>query len=224
VDQAEHEQKLSARVEETVGRLASLTEGLMVEVRAIASEVRSTVDAMRGVTSDAITRMNAGAETLLLAADGFTKAGQGVSGALQQATGISTKLVEAAGLVSASSATLESVVADYGTTRAAFAAMVSDLRGTIENAKREANITSDILSRIEASAQKLGQAQIDAEAYLEGISKVIVGTHSEFAAGLTKLLGEANKQFHERLSAATGLLREAILELESALAPAMRET
>jgi ABC-type transporter Mla subunit MlaD len=133
-------------------------------------EVRSTVDAMRSVTSDAVSRMNSGAERLFLAADEFTKAGQGVAGVLQQATGISNKLADAAGSVLASSTMLQGVVADYATTRETFAAMLADLRSTVENAKREANLTSDILARIESASQKLGDAQKDAEDYLAGIS------------------------------------------------------
>jgi hypothetical protein len=59
--------------------------------------------------------------------------------------------------------------------------MLADLRNTVENAKREANLTSDILARIESSAQKLGQAQKDAEDYLLGISDVLASAHAEFA-------------------------------------------
>jgi hypothetical protein len=150
--QVEREQRMAAQADETVAKLAALTESLMAEVRAIASEVRATVDAMRNVTSDAVTRMNSGAETLYLAADEFTKAGQGVAGVLQQATGITNKLAEAAGSVSASSTMLQGVVADYATTRETLAAMLAELRSTVENAKREANLTSDILARISHSA------------------------------------------------------------------------
>jgi len=217
--QVEREQRMAAQADETVAKLAALTENLMAEIRAIASEVRATVDAMRNVTSDAVTRMNSGAETLYLAADEFTKAGQGVAGVLQQATGITNKLAEAAGSVSASSTMLQGVVADYATTRETLAAMLADLSSTVENAKREANLTSDILVRIESASQKLGQAQKDAEGYLTGISEVIAGAHSEFAAGLKNVLGHGYREFYDRLSNATGLLRQAIEELASTVEP-----
>ncbi len=220
--QVERERRMTAQADETVAKLAALTESLMAEVRAIASEVRATVDVMRNVTSDAVTRMNSGAETLYLAADEFTKAGQGVAGVLQQATGITNKLTEAAGSVSASSTMLQGVVADYATTRETLAAMLADLRSTVENAKREANLTSDILVRIESASQKLGQAQKDAEGYLAGISEVIAGAHSEFAAGLKNVLGDGYREFYDRLSNATGLLRQAIEELASTVEPTMK--
>jgi hypothetical protein len=219
--QVEREQRMAAQADETVAKLAALTENLMAEVRAVTNEVRTTVDAMRNVTSDAVARMNSGAETLYLAADEFTRAGQGVAGVLQQATGITNKLAEAAGSVSTSSTMLQGVVADYATTRETLAAMLADLRSTVENAKREANLTSDILVRIESASQKLGQAQKDAEEYLAGISEVIADTHSAFAASLKNVLGDGYREFYDRLSNATGLLRQAIEELAATVEPVM---
>ena len=220
--QLEREQRMAAQADDTVAKLGSLTENLMGDVRTIIGEVRNTVDAMRNVTSDVVSRMNSGAETMFLAADEFSKAGQGVSGVLQQVTGISTKLADASSSVSASSTMLQGVVADYATTRETLAAMLADLRSTVENAKREANLTSDILTRIESASQKLGQAQRDAEDYLAGISEVLASAHAEFATGLRNTLGEGYREFYERLSNATGLLRQAIEELASTVEPTMR--
>jgi hypothetical protein len=117
---------------------------------------------------------------------------------------------------------LQGVVADYATTRETLATMLADLRSTVENAKREANLTSDILTRIESASQKLGQAQRDAEDYLAGISDVLASSHRDFATGLSNTLGAGYKEFYERLSNATGLLRQAIEELASTVEPTMR--
>jgi methyl-accepting chemotaxis protein len=204
---------MAAQNDNAVAKLGSLTEKLLTDVRFVIGEVRSTVDAMRSTTSDVVSRMNSGAETMLLAADEFSKAGQGVSGVLQHVTTISAKLADASSSVSASSAVLRGVIGDYATTRETLAAMLGDLRGTVENAKREANLTSDILTRIESASQKLGQAQRDAEDYLAGISDVLAKSHGEFAAGLRTTLAHNYREFYERLSNATGLLRQAIEEL-----------
>jgi hypothetical protein len=114
---------------------------------------------------------------------------------------------------------LQGVIADYATTRETLAAMLGDLSSTVENAKREANLTSDILTRIESASQKLGQAQKAAEDYLAGISEVLVSAHDQFRTGLSKTLGEGYREFYERLSNATGLLRQAIVELASSVEP-----
>jgi MotA/TolQ/ExbB proton channel family len=220
--QIDRENRMTTHADETVSKLASLTESLMGEMRSITSEVRSAVDAMRNVTADTVARMNSGAETLFLAADEFTKAGQSVAGVLQQATSVSERLVQAAGSVSTSSTALQSVVADYATTRETLATMLSDLRSTVENAKRDATLTSDILARIESASQALGLAQKDAEEYLIGISDVLGSAHAEFATSLKKVLGDSYQEFYARLSGATGLLRQAIEELALATEPVSR--
>ena len=215
--QEEREERMAAHADETITKLASLAESLMAEVREITGEVRSAADIMRSITSDAVSRMNSGAETLFMAADEFTKAGKGVAGVLQQASGISNKLAEAAGSVSASSTMLQGVVADYAATRETFSSMLADLRSTVENAKREASLTADILARIESASQKLGQAQKDAEEYLVGVSDVLARAHTEFAGSLRKVLGDSYNEFYTRLSTATDLLRTAIVELATAV-------
>jgi hypothetical protein len=215
--QVERENRMFVQTDETVARLGELTETMMGEVRVVIGEVRGTVEAMRNVTSDAISRMNSGADTMFIAADEFTKAAQGVSGVLQQATGVSDKLAEAAGSLTTSSTMLQGVIADYALTRETLAAMLADLRGTVENAKREANLTSDILARIEGASQRLGQLHKDAEDYLAGVSDVLARAHGEFATNIEKTLGESYRQFGSRLAEATGLLRTMVDELAATI-------
>lgn len=210
---SEREDRLAARADENITKLASTTERLMVEIRTLTGEIQNTANTMRTITSDAVSRMNSGAETLSRAAIEFTTAGQSVTGVLQQATSISSSLNEAAGSLSSSSTVLQGVVADHAKARETFAKMLADLQTTIENAKRDASITSDILARIESSSQKLGQVQKDADEYLDGVSRVLTEVHSEFSESLKKVLGEGYNEFYTRLSTATALLRTAIEEL-----------
>jgi ABC-type transporter Mla subunit MlaD len=210
---SEREGRMAAQADETVAKLASLTEGIMTEIRALTGEIRQTTDAMRTTTSEAVSRMSNGAATLSRAAEDFRKAGESVAGVLQQTVGVSGHLNQAAGSLSSSSAVLKGVIDDHALAREALAAMVADLRDTIENAKREASLTSDILARIESSAQKLGDAQNDAEHYLDGVTKVLTEAHGEFSEGLKTVLGEGYIEFYSQLSRATALLRTAIEEL-----------
>jgi hypothetical protein len=218
--QTEREEQRTTQTNEAIARLAGLTETLMGDVRTLLVDVRSAIDAVRGVTTEAVTRMNTGAETLYLAADEFTKAGQGVSGVLNQATSVSDKLVQAASSVSASTTALQSVIADYANARATFATMLADLRGTVENAKNEASLTADVLSRIEKATQQLGHVQKDAEDYLAGVTEVLAKAQGEFATNLHGVLATSYREFYDRLSGATGLLRQAIEELALAVEPA----
>jgi DNA-binding GntR family transcriptional regulator len=74
-----------------------------------------------------------------------------------------------------------------------------------------------VLSRIEGAAQRLTAAQVAADGFLDEVTDAIAGSHERFADGMRNTVVEANKQFHKELSQATGLLREAIQELEVAL-------
>ena len=141
---------------------------------------------------------------------------------MREAAGLANGLQQAAGSVAAASTALHGVVADHANARANFAAMLEDLRGTVDNAKKEASLTADILTRIEAASQKLGLALQKADEYLDGVDRILTETHETYANALNKTLNDANSSIVENLSTATSLLRETILELEAAVEPLAR--
>jgi DNA-binding GntR family transcriptional regulator len=101
--------------------------------------------------------------------------------------------------------------------------MLDGLRQTVELASREASLTADVLTRIEGAAQKLACAQQEADGFLDEVTEVIATSHQKFADGMRGTVVEANRQFHQELSQATGLLKEAIQELEFALPAGTRQ-
>ena len=213
----DRERRVAQHTEETVSKLSEQVDTVVAEVAKASADMRASVEAIREVTTEAMSKMNSGADTLYIAASEFAKAGQGVSSTLTQASNVADKLSQAAGAVTTSAHTLESVVVDYKATRETTGQMISELRGLVESAKREAALTADVLARIEAATQKLVEAQKDADAYLEGVSRVLGESHQAFADNMRKTLGEANQQFYSQLTAATSLLREGIEELEATL-------
>lgn len=216
----ERKRKMTENTTQVVASLGGQIETVLAKVSEISGEIRTSVETMRTATTDAVNRMNSGAETLFVAASDFAKAGQGVTGALTQATNVADKFSKAAGAIATSALTLEGVVADYKATRETLAAMLTELLATVESAKKEATLTADVLSRIEGATTKLVQAQQEADQYLERVSEVLGQSHQEFADNMRKTLGEANRQFYEQLSSATALLREGIQELDATLAEA----
>ena len=220
--QSAREQRLAAMTAEAVGRLSTVAETLMAEVRTITTEVRTIVDAMRGVTTTAIDRMNSGSETLYLAASEFKTAGQSVAGVFQQAEGLSSGLRLAAGSVSEASANLRGVVADYASARDTFGAMVAEMRAIVENARREASVATDVIARNEVASQGLAQAQKQADEYLKGVTTILAATHEKFASSLSNTLQGQYNQFFNHLSEATGMLRSAIQELGLAVQPVVK--
>ena len=51
-EHAKREDRMAAQADETIAKLASFTEGLMAEIRALTGEIQNTTNAMRTITSD----------------------------------------------------------------------------------------------------------------------------------------------------------------------------
>jgi uncharacterized membrane-anchored protein YjiN (DUF445 family) len=105
------------------------------------------------------------------------------------------------------------VVAEYKRNREAFAMIVTDLKTTIQNAKKEAFMTSDLVEKLQGAASQLGLAQRQSEDYLRGINEVLTKAHEAFAVNIEKTLNRGNSQFHVELSTAVGLLSAGVQDL-----------
>lgn len=198
------------QMRESVGELASNVDGLVGAVREMTAGVQSA-------TRDAFSRLNGGADTLLAAANRLEASGKEAAGGFDRIATVTSSLTEAAGSVAGAARGLDSVISDYRSARDAVATMVADLRGTVEAASREATLTADVLGRIEGAAQKLAAAQAQADGFLDEVVDVIGASHEKFSDGMRNTVVEANRQFHKEMTQATGLLKEAIQELEFAL-------
>lgn len=208
---------LTAKSQEVVGQFGGQLESIVDGVNRAVGEMRAAVEAMRNTTGEAISRMNSGADTLYLAARDFAKAGEGVTGTLDKSAQLGKQLTQAAGSVASASMGLSGMLGDYKSARDAMVELVGSLQLLVEQARREASMTSDVVSRIEAATAKLVEAQQQADGYLGKVSEVIGAAHESFSTGMTKAVGEANREFHQALSDSVKLLREGIQELEETL-------
>jgi ABC-type transporter Mla subunit MlaD len=161
--------------------------------------------------------MNTGAETLVIAADDFAKAGQSVAGTMNAAADATGKIQSSAQSLSNATASVQQMFADYRRTSDALAAMLADLKTTMDTAKKEAGLTTQLVSQLKAAADQLGQAQQQADSYLQGVNKVLTETHKSFASEISNTLRQGNSQFQQELTQAVGLLRSGIQELGDTL-------
>lgn len=200
-------------VEQFGGQVATVTDGVN---RAVA-EMKSAVLVMRNITGDAMNKLNSGADTLHLAAKDFAKAGQGVTATLDKSGLVANQLSQAAGSVAAATTGLSGMLGDYKSARDSMTALVGTMQLLLEQARREASMSGDVLGRIEAATAKLIAAQKEADGYLSRVSEVIGAAHESFSEGMAKAVGETNREFHQALSDSVKLLREGIQELENTL-------
>lgn len=208
---------MSKQSRDHVDAMGSQVGTLVESIGGATRQIAAAVDRLEGVTTDAIGRMNSGAETLAIAADDFAKAGSGVTGVLSKTEGLSQQLTQAAGSVGLATKSLDGVLADYRGTRDSLQRMLEAMQGSVEAARKEASLTGDVLSRLEGATARLATAQKNADEYLGNVTRVLEEAHRGFAENVQRTLGVANKSFYDSLTSATKLLREAIAELEQTL-------
>ena len=202
---------------QAVTNLSGQVEMLITQLVKTSGDLSSNVSALSSVTTSAIDRMNSGAEILAIAADDFAKAGQSVAGTMNASADATGKIQSSSQALSTATASVQQMFADYRRTSDALAAMLADLKATMDTAKKEAGMTTQLVSQLKAAADQLGQAQQQADSYLQGISKVLAETHQSFANEVSNTLRQGNSEFQKELTLAVSLLRSGIQELGDTL-------
>jgi len=211
------QEQLVLQSQATLDQLAGNVNSLTNSVQAATTGMQSAVGQLSNTTRESVDRMNAGADTLQAASTSLAQNLNNMSAVVEKVSGTSDKLNLTAQSLSGATQAAMQVINDYRATRDTFAAMVSDLKSTVENARREASLTSEIVNRLQSASEKLGAAQQDAEEYLEGVTEVLALAHEEFSKNVEKTLHKGNAQFHKELSEATNLLKGAIQDLGETL-------
>jgi hypothetical protein len=191
--------------------------GAESRMSSLTGEMQRRIEAQGAQSQDSVARITDAAAAIQAAAADFTRAAGSVTTVLQGSTALTERLSDAARAVSSSSTALQAVVRDHAGTRDSIAAMLEQLRASVEHARRETSLSGDALQRIDAAAQALGRASVDVEAFLDRIGDVLERSHGAFASGVQKTVDGIYNDFYRKLSEATQLLTEGVAELAGAL-------
>ena len=153
------EQSMTDRVQTAVSSMSESVEAAITELGSATTQMAQSVAKLSQATTSSVDKMNAGAELLGTASRNFASAGERVSNVLGQAATVSEKLSETSGSLISGSTAIQELLKDYRLQRDAVAQLVTELRGAVEAARKEATLTSDVLARIEGSTMRLGTAQ-----------------------------------------------------------------
>lgn len=214
---SKQQEQLAQQSQATMDQLAGNVSRLTDSVQAATAGMQSAVGQLSNTTRESVDRMHAGADTLHAASNTLAHNLNDMSAVVEKVSGTSDKLNLTAQSLSGATQAAMQVINDYRATRDTFASMVSDLKSTVENARREASLTSELVNRLQSASEKLGVAQQNAEEYLEGVTEVLAQAHEEFAKNVEKTLHKGNAQFHKELAEATNLLKGAIQDLGDTL-------
>ncbi len=211
--QGDRQQRFEKSTGDVIGSLSAQTDSLLRQSVETNKSLQNTVALLAAATDKAISGMNSGAEMLYIASSDFAKAGQGVSETMRSSAAAVETIKAASTQLALATTGTKGILDDYGRTRSTFAVMVADLKATVENAKKDASMTSELIGRIEAATTQLAKAQGQSQEYLEGINDVLVEAHEKFAQSVERTLREGNRQFQGELSTAVQLLSGAIKDL-----------
>jgi uncharacterized phage infection (PIP) family protein YhgE len=215
--QREDSRKFIDQTGETVGGLSREVENLIRQSSETTRSLLGGIDSLAEATHESIARMKSGAEMIYVAAGDFAKAGENVTASIHGASGAIDRIQTATqSLSTAMSGTVE-VLEEYKKSRDVFAMMVTDLKSTIQNAKKEAFMTSDLVEKLEAAAAQLAASEKQAGDYLARVNEVLTKSHASFAENMERTLNQGNSRFHVELAKAVDLLAGGIRDLENAI-------
>jgi hypothetical protein len=213
VRQSELSAKSSSLMEEQSTQIAHLTDA----VERASASMQQSVEQLQTRAQASIDSLGQGAEKLYGAS---VRLGDNLDRMKTNSDGLN----DMADKLSGSAATLgnalvatQQVLSDQRSVRDALVSLVSDLRGTIEMAKREASMSSVLVDNLQLASQRLAEVQLTTETYLQGVTDVLGEAHGAFAQQMMTTMREGNKAFHEELAHATGLLKGAIQDLGDVL-------
>jgi len=209
----ERQQGLEKSARDVGDSLSRQVDKLLAQSIEVNTSLQGTVDQLVLVTTKAVTGLSTGAQTLQTAATDFARAGDGVSETMRASAQATEQIRTSSTQLASATEGARAVFADYARTRDSFASMLQALEGTIENASRDAAMTSNLVSGIKAAADQLSAAQNESEKYLQGVTEVLVKAHESFRDNLERTLQHGNAEFHSELSTAVQLLSGAIKNL-----------
>ena len=209
--------EMMQRSSETIGGIGGQIDLLVDGVIRATEEMKATVNAMRYSTGTNITQMNAGADRLYAASVSFAETGREMTEVLGMATSLIGQFDQASKSISGVSGELSRFMADYQASREIMTAFLDSLSTSVEQISRRSEITGDVLALIEDAANRLVDAQKEADGFLHRIADVIRESHHAFTSGMVRSVDIANSDFHRALSDSIALLQVGIQDLAATL-------
>lgn len=209
-------QRFNQQLEQTFGQRQNELENLLAKT----SQALASVAGQLGNVS---TRLEAAGQGAFQSAAGqFQSASGEVQRSSEAFSRTSNDMAQAAAAMTEAAKTASQSLIEQGRLQESIARMVGDLRGTVETARRDAALTSELVSRLENGADALVLAETRAGDYLLEVNQVLGLAHAAFADNIEKTLTRGNGQFQRSVVSAVEALEGAIEELSDTLASERR--
>jgi hypothetical protein len=170
-------------VGETKGIYSGLTDNviqLMDQVKNVSTKTEENIRAIQNVTTSAISGMNDGALVMREAAEKFTKAGDSVTDVFDKSRVVTGQLEQTATTLQLASTSVRTAFEKYDSTRESVQNYVLQLQSLVENAKKEAGLSSQMLSDLEKILSALQTAERQSTDYLNQVNSVLESSFQKF--------------------------------------------
>lgn len=209
-----HEQ-LSQHTKETLGGLSDQVDTLLKAVSAQVDATQRNVKALSDVALTAIDGMQDGAKTMNAAAQRFETAGSSVSTVFERSSKLSEQLVTTSNSLQSAATTLRVGFDQYETSRRAAEQHLTGLGALVENAKREAGASRQMVTDLERVVQQLREAEKQSLEYLEGVNKALAEAFEKFTVQLAGSVRESTKQTDTHLGNGVQQLTGVVQEISA---------
>lgn len=170
-------------VAETEGLYSGLTDNvvqLMGDVKDAAFKTEENIRAIQNAATGAISGMNDGALVMRDAADRFTKAGDSIGGVFDKSRVVTDQLEQTASTLQMASASVRTAFEKYDESRESVQGYVLQLQTLVENARKEAGLSTQMLSDLERILGSLQAAEKQSTDYLNQVNAVLKGSFQQF--------------------------------------------
>lgn len=217
-DEGRRNSEFTSRTQEMMGGLSSHIEAL---VRSVSEQVTATqrnIEAIGSVATRAIDGMNSGALNMGTAAQRFETAGGAITSVFNRSATVSEQMASTATTLQSAASAVRQGFEQYDSVRQTVDASISSLVSLIENAKKEAGLSRQLISDLDRIVTQLKAAETQSLQYLEGVNRTLAKAFEDFGSALANQVKKAIGETDRHLGGGVQQLNGVVQEIGSALA------
>lgn len=218
----ERENAAAARNSQVLEAMDKRLEEVLRQSGDSVAAMRSAIEALGRVTSEAVTGMNLGADRMAAAAQGFTQAGEQMEKTVDRTVPVLDRLAAVSTALDASVRAVQQVVGSYAENRDAVITLTGTLRQLVAEADGRAGAGREVVEAMKAVVADFRRGEQEARSFLENVAGVLREGFESFSNGVATSNDRSRAQFDEHLSKAVVMIRGQLEALEAALNDAVQ--
>jgi hypothetical protein len=214
-------ERTNRAVNEAEGLYSGLSDNvvrLMEDVKLAAFKTEENIRAIQNAATSAISGMNDGALVMRDAADKFSVAGNSIENVFDKSRVVTDQLEQTASTLQLASASVRTAFEKYDESRESVQGYVLQLQNLVENAKKEAGLSSQMLADLERILSSLQTAEKQSVDYLNQVNSVLKGSFEQFGQEMVAQVEALKVSSDTLLSGSLGALEGAVQSMLMSIA------